>query len=102
MGFRTLPGSGVAPNTGKIEVVVRGFESGASEEVIWRRVQKLTCAELSGVDVAAMTELVSEAQDAVHTIASSHIQRTLESQSYFKPKFRDRSEIEAESAQRAK
>ena len=45
------------------------------------------CAELSGVDVAAMTELVPEAQDAVHTIASSHTHRTLESQSYFKPKF---------------
>ena len=72
------------------------------KEFIWRRVQKLRCVELSDVDVAAMTELLAEAQDAVRTIASSHIQRTLESQSYFKPKFRDRSEIEAESAQRAR
>ena len=72
------------------------------KEFIWRRVRALSCVELSDLDVAATTELVAEAQDAVRAIASVHIRRTLMSQSYFRPKFRDQSEMEAESAQRAR
>ena len=42
---------------------ISGFKWGAREgaELIWRRVQKLRCVELS----AAMTELVAEAYDCI-------------------------------------